>query len=86
MAINIKWYFKYIDNNSEELRKNFVNFKDGKKVITVDRSNININEATKEVWEGVIDEFSSKIKENIKVNILNINHYFMKCVVFHILN
>ena len=60
---------KYIDNNSEELRKNFVNFKDGKKVITVDRSNININEATKEVWEGVIDEFSSKIKENIKDNI-----------------
>ena len=60
---------KYIDNNSEELRKNFVNFKDGKKVITVDRSNININEATKEVWEGVIDEFSSKIKESIKDNI-----------------
>ena len=60
---------KYIDTNSEELRNNFVNFKDGKKVITVDRSNININEATKEVWEGVIDEFSSKIKESIKDNI-----------------
>ena len=60
---------KYIDINSEKLRHNFVNFKDGKKVITVDRSNININEATKEVWEGVIDEFSSKIKDNIKDNI-----------------
>ena len=72
---NIIWqlilngFIKYIDNNSEKLRSNFVNFKESKQVITVDRSNININEATKEVWEGVIDEFSSKIKENIKDNI-----------------
>ena len=60
---------KYIDNNPNELRRNFVSFKDSKKIITVDRSYINIKEATKEVWEGVIDEFSSKIKENIKNNI-----------------
>jgi hypothetical protein len=72
---NIIWqlilngFIKYIDNNSEKLRSNFVNFKEGKQVITVDRSNIIINEATKEVWEGVFDEFSSKIKENIKDNI-----------------
>jgi hypothetical protein len=60
---------KYIDNNFEKVRDNFVNFKGEKKIITVDRSNININCTTKEDWEGVIDEFSSKIKENIKEDI-----------------
>ena len=57
---------KYIDDNPNELRRYFVNFEGSKRIITVDRSYINIKDATKEVWEGVIDEFSSKIKENLK--------------------
>ena len=57
---------KYIDKNPNELRRYFVNFEGSKRIITVDRSYINIKDATKEVWEGVIDEFSSKIKENLK--------------------
>lgn len=67
---DIIWYLvisgtsTHINNYSEELRSKFVEH-EGKKTLSVRRDDFLFNSSSNN-WDGVIDEFADKIKQNLK--------------------
>ena len=64
-------FAQHVDQNYELLRDNFVDFK-GKKKLTVERLNLTLENAKKEDWEDIINEFVLKINENVSDDLVNI--------------
>ena len=60
----LQGYSKFMEKYSELVREKYVNFK-GKKTLGIERIGIFPERATKEVWKGIIQEFTQKIEENV---------------------
>jgi hypothetical protein len=60
----LQGYSRFMEKYSELVREKYVNFK-GKKVLGVKRLGIFPQTATKEIWKGIIQEFTQKIEDNI---------------------
>ena len=60
----LQGYSRFMEKYSELVRERYVNF-EGKKNINLNRTGIFPEEASKEVWEGIIKEFIEKIGTNI---------------------
>ena len=70
LLLFLQGYTRFMDKNSEKLRNVYVNFK-GKKTLIVTRDKMTPETATSEDWQGIIDEFTQKIKEEIGENIIS---------------
>ena len=68
LLLFLQGYTRFMDQNSEKLRNIYVNF-GGKKELVVIRNNMSPETAKPEDWQGIIDEFTQKIKEEIGGNI-----------------
>ena len=60
----LQGYSRFMEKYSELVRERYVNF-EGKKNINLNRTGIFPEEASKEIWEGIIKEFVEKIGTNI---------------------
>ena len=69
LLLFLQGYTRFMDKNSEKLRNIYVNF-EGKKTLIVKRNNMSPETAKPEDWQGIIDEFTQKIKEEIGGNII----------------
>ena len=70
LILFLQGYSRFMEKNSEKLRNIYVNF-EGKKTLTVIREGITPETAKSEEWQGIIDEFTQKIKEEIGENIIS---------------
>ena len=64
-------FAQHVDQCFESLRNQFVDFK-GKKKIKVERLNLTPQTAKKEDWEDIVNEFCSKISNNVSQDLINI--------------
>ena len=72
----LQGYSKFMEKYSELVREKYVNF-EGQKTLYVERLGIFPEEATKETWKGIIQEFVDKIEENIgKETVSNLKSNF----------
>ena len=70
LLLFLQGYAKFMEKNSEKLRNIYVNFK-GQKTLTVVRNGVTPETAKPEIWEGIITEFTQKIKENVGNEIIS---------------
>ena len=70
LLLFLQGYSKFMEKNSEKLRHIYVNFQD-KKTLTVVRKGITPETAKPKDWEGIISEFTQKIKEEVGENIIS---------------
>ena len=70
LILFLQGYSRFMENNSEKLRNIYVNF-EGKKTLIVKREGITPETAKPEDWQGIIDEFTQKIKGEIGENIIS---------------
>ena len=70
LILFLQGYSRFMEKNSEKLRNIYVNF-EGKKTLIVKREGITPETAKPEEWQGIIDEFTQKIKEEIGENIIS---------------
>ena len=70
LLLFLQGYSRFMDKNSEKLRHIYVNF-EGKKTLIVKRDGITPETAKSEDWQGIIDEFTQKIKGEIGENIIS---------------
>ena len=66
----LQGYSKFMEKYSEIVRGQYVNF-DGKKALCLERLGIFPETATKEVWKGIIQEFTKKIGDNVGNEIIS---------------
>lgn len=66
----LQGYSKFMEKYSELVREQYVNF-DGKKALCVERLGIFPETPTKEVWKGIIQEFTQKIGDNVGNEIIS---------------
>ena len=64
-------FAQHVDLNSERLREKFVDFK-GKKKLIVERLDLTLENAKKEDWEDIVNEFCSKLNENVSEDLIDI--------------
>lgn len=65
----LQGYSRFMEKYSELVRSQYVTFEDKKK-LSVNRFGIFPEEADKETWRGIINEFTDKIKENMGEKIM----------------
>ena len=70
LILFLQGYSRFMENNSEKLRNIYVNF-EGKKTLIVQRRGITPETAKPEDFQGIIDEFTQKIKNEIGENIIS---------------
>lgn len=70
LLLFLQGYAKFMEKNSEKLRNIYVNF-EGQKTLTVVRNGVTPETAKPEIWEGIITEFTQKIKENVGNEIIS---------------
>ena len=70
LILFLQGYSRFMEKYSEKVRNCYVNF-EGKKDLTVTRMGISPYTATKEDWQGIIEEFTGKIKSEIGENIIS---------------
>ena len=70
LILFLQGYSRFMEKNSEKLRNIYANF-EGKKTLTVIREGITPKTAKPEEWQGIIDEFTQKIKGEIGENIIS---------------
>ena len=70
LLLFLQGYSRFMEKNSEKLRHIYVNF-EGKKTLTVKREGITPETAKPEDWQGIVDEFTQKIKGEIGENIIS---------------
>ncbi len=68
--IILQGYSKFMEKHSELVREKYVNF-EGKKELHVGRLGIFPETATKEVWRGIIEEFTKKIGDNVGKEVIS---------------
>ena len=66
----LQGYSKFMDKYHETFRSSYVNFK-GQKTISVERFGIFPEEASKETWQGIINDFIKGIKEHIGEEVIS---------------
>ena len=66
----LQGYSKFMEKYSELVREKYVNF-EGKKALHVERLGIFPETATKEVWRGIIEEFTKKIGDNVGKEVIS---------------
>ena len=67
----LQGYSRFMEKYSELVRERYVNF-EGKKTIRVERLGIFPQEATNEIWQGIIQEYIDKIGNNIGKEVISI--------------
>ena len=67
----LQGYSKFMDKYHETFRSSYVNFK-GQKAISVERFGILPKEASKETWQGIINDFTKGIKKHIGEEVISI--------------
>ena len=70
LLLFLQGYSRFMEKNSEKFRHIYVNF-EGKKTLTVEREGITPETAKPEDWQGIVDEFTQKIKGEIGENIIS---------------
>ena len=70
LLLFLQGYSRFMDKNSEKVRHIYVNF-EGKKTLIVKREGISPKTAKPEDWQGIIDEFTQKIKAEVGENIIS---------------
>ena len=70
LLLFLQGYSKFMEKNAEKLRHIYVNFQD-KKTLTVVRNGITPETTKPKDWEGIINEFTQKIKEEVGENIIS---------------
>ena len=70
LILFLQGYSRFMEKYAEKFRNQYVNF-EGKKSLTVVRKEITPKTATKEDWQGIIDEFLGKIKESVGEEIIS---------------
>ena len=70
LILFLQGYSRFMEKNSEKLRNIYVNF-EGKKTLIVQRAGITPETANSKDWQGIIDEFTQKIKGEIGENIIS---------------
>ena len=70
LILFLQGYSRFMEKYAEKFRNQYVNF-EGKKKLTVERKGITPKRATKEDWQGIIDEFIGKIKESVGEEIIS---------------
>ena len=70
LILFLQGYSRFMEKYAEKFRNQYVNF-EGKKKLTVERKGITPKSATKEDWQGIIDEFIGKIKESVGEEIIS---------------
>ena len=70
LILFLQGYSRFMEKYAEKFRNQYVNF-EGKKSLTVVRKEITPKTATKEEWQGIIDEFLGKIKESVGEEIIS---------------
>ena len=66
----LQGYSKFMDKYAETFRSSYVNFKE-QKTISVERFGIFPKEASKEIWQGIINDFTKGIKEHIGEEVIS---------------
>ena len=66
----LQGYSKFMEKYSELVREKYVNF-EGQKSLCINRTGIFPEEATKEIWSGIIKEFIEKIEENVGKEVIS---------------
>ena len=66
----LQGYSRFMEKYHEKVRYNYVNF-ENKKTISVTRNNMIPERATNQVWNGIIDEFTQKIKNQVGENLIS---------------
>jgi len=70
LILFLQGYSRFMEKYSEKFRNQYVNF-EGKKELSVKRNGITPEKATKEIWQGIVDEFTTKIKESVGEDIIS---------------
>jgi hypothetical protein len=70
LLLFLQGYSRFMEKNSEKFRHIYVNF-EGKKTLIVEREGITPKTAKPEDWQGIVDEFTGKIKGEIGENIIS---------------
>ena len=70
LLLFLQGYSRFMEKNTEKLRNIYVNF-EGKKTLIVKRQGITPETAKPEEWQGIIDEFTQKIKGEAGENIIS---------------
>ena len=70
LLLFLQGYSRFMEKYSERVRSQYVNF-EGKKILVVKRGGLTPEKASKEDWQGIIEEFTGKIKSEIGENIIS---------------
>jgi hypothetical protein len=70
LILFLQGYSRFMEKYSEKVRNCYVNCS-GKKLLTVKRNGLSPHTANKEDWQGIIEEFTGKIKNEVGENIIS---------------
>ena len=70
LILFLQGYSRFMEKYSEKLRNIYVNF-EGKKTLVVKREGLTPETASEKDWQGIIEEFTGKIKSEIGENIIS---------------
>ena len=70
LLLFLQGYSRFMEKYSEKVRNQYVNF-EGKKTLIVKREGMTPEKASKEDWQGIIDEFTGKIKNIVGENTIS---------------
>ena len=70
LLLFLQGYSRFMEKNSEKLRNIYVDF-EGQKTLTVKREGVTPETAKPEIWEGIVKEFTQKIKERVGNEIIS---------------
>ena len=70
LLLFLQGYSRFMEKYSKRVRNQYVNF-EGKKTLIVKREGLTPETASKEDWQGIIEEFTGKIKNEIGENIIS---------------
>ena len=70
LLLFLQGYSRFMEKYYERVRNQYVNF-EGKKTLIVKREGLTPEKASKEDWQGIIEEFTGKIKSEIGENIIS---------------
>ena len=64
LLLFLQGYAKFMEKNSEKVRNLYVNF-EGQKSLSVKTFGVMPETANSEIWEGIVNEFTKQIKDNV---------------------
>ena len=70
LLLFLQGYSRFMEKYSERVRNQYVNF-EGKKTLIVKREGLTPEKASKEDWQGIIEEFTGNIKKEIGEKIIS---------------